>query len=51
MHNFQDLCHITRRKEKKTSLNESLDGKNGKKIYWGFLWFCITMILWSVSNI
>ena len=51
MHNFQDLCHITRRKEKKTSGNEGLDGKNGKKIYWGFLWFCITMILWSVSNI
>ena len=32
MYNLQDLCHITRRREKKTSGNEGLDGKNGKKI-------------------
>ena len=31
--NFQDLFHIRRRKEKKTSRNEGLDGKIGKKIF------------------
>ena len=50
VYNLQDLCHITRRKESKTSGNEGLDGKNGKKICF-FSRFYITMILWSVSNV
>ena len=38
VYNLQDLFHIRRRKEKKTSRNERLDGKNGKKIFFcGFV--------------
>ena len=33
MYNFQDLFHISRRKENKTSRNEGLLGKNGKKTF------------------
>ena len=36
MYNFQDLFHVTRRKEKKSSGNEGLDGKKGKKIFFFF---------------
>ena len=43
VYNFLDLCRIARRKENKTSGNEGLDGKNGKKIC-VFLWFCTAMI-------
>ena len=37
MYKFQDLFHITRRKEKKTSENEGLDGKSGKNTYCFFI--------------
>ena len=33
LYHFEDLFHIRRRKEKKTSRNEGLDGKNSNKIF------------------
>ena len=41
VYKFQDLFHITRRKEKKTSENEGLDGKSGKNTYCFFYCFVL----------
>ena len=41
---FQDLFHIRRRKQNKTSGNGGLDGKNGKRIFFVVL-YCNDLVV------